>query len=171
MGELDWQYPDFSNLTPFGLYEIMALRQLVFVVEQKCPFLDADGYDLSAKHLIGRRDEKMLAYARVLPPGVKYAEYSIGRLVVDPGARNLGLGRAAMLEAIRRIVTADGPVPIMIQAQEHLADTLYKPLGFERVTGVYYEDGIPHVDMRRGHFECDFTRVEGDGVSPERERS
>ena len=148
MGELDWQYSDFSELTPFGLYEIMALRQLVFVVEQKCLFLDADGYDLSAKHLIGRRDGKMLAYARVLPPGVKYAEHSIGRLVVDPGARNFGLGRAAMREAMRRIVTAHGPVPIRIQAQEHLADTLYKPLGFERITGVYDDDGIPHVDMR-----------------------
>ena len=148
MGELDWQYSDFSDLTPSGLYEIMALRQLVFVVEQKCPFLDADGYDLSAKHLIGRRDGKMLAYARVLPPGVKYAEYSIGRLVIHPSARNFGLGRAAMLEAMRRIVMSDGPVPIRIQAQEHLADTLYKPLGFERITGVYDDDGIPHVDMR-----------------------
>lgn len=63
MGELDWQYSVFSKLTAFGLYEIMALRQLVFVVEQKCPFLDADGYDLSAKHLIGRRDGEMLAAA------------------------------------------------------------------------------------------------------------
>jgi ElaA protein len=147
-GDLDWQYLDFSQLTLSGLYEIMALRQLVFVVEQKCVFLDADGYDLSARHLIGRRDGKLLAYARVLPPGVKYAEYSIGRVVVDPGARKLGFGRAAMLGAMRRIVMADGPVPIRIQAQEHLADTLYKPLGFERITGVYDEDGIPHVDMR-----------------------
>jgi ElaA protein len=148
MSELDWQYSDFSKLTPFAVYEIMALRQLVFVVEQKCLFLDADGYDLSAKHLIGRRDNRVIAYARVLPPGVKYAEYSIGRLVVDPRARNCGLGRAAMLEAIRRIIAADGLVPIRIQAQEHLADTLYKPLGFERITGIYDEDGIPHVDMR-----------------------
>lgn len=148
MGELEWQYSDFSKLTSLGLYDIMALRQLVFVVEQKCPFLDADGYDLSAKHLIGRRDEKVLAYARVLPPGLKYAEHSIGRLVVDPRARKLGFGRAAMLEAIRRIVITDGSVPIRIQAQEHLADTLYKSLGFERITAVYDEDGIPHVDMR-----------------------
>jgi ElaA protein len=133
----------------------MALRQLVFVVEQKCAFLDADGYDLSAMHLIGRRDGKMLAYARVLSPGVRYAEYSIGRLVVDPGARNLGLGRAAMLEAMRRIVMADGSVPIKIQAQAHLANVLYKPLGFEPVTGVYDEDGIPHVDMRVAEITID----------------
>jgi len=86
--------------------------------------------------------------ARILPPGVKYAEHSIGRVVVDPTARNRGFGRAVMLEAIRRILLAAGPVPIMIQAQEHLADTLYRPLGFERVTDVYDEDGIPHVDMR-----------------------
>jgi ElaA protein len=148
MSQLDWQYSHFSNLTPLGLYEIMALRQRVFVVEQKCPFLDADGYDLSAMHLIGRRDRKMLGYARVLPPGSKYAEHSIGRLVVDPGARKSGLGRETMLEAMRRIAIAKGPVPIRIQAQEHLADTLYKPLGFERITEIYDEDGIPHVDMR-----------------------
>jgi len=146
--EIDWQYSDFSQLTPFALYEILALRQLVFVVEQKCVFLDADGYDLSAGHLIGRRDNRLIAYARILPPGVKYAEHSIGRVVVDPTARNRGFGRAVMLEAIRRILLAAGPVPIMIQAQEHLADTLYRPLGFERVTDVYDEDGIPHVDMR-----------------------
>jgi ElaA protein len=127
----------------------MALRQQIFVVEQKCLFVDADGYDLSAKHLMGRNGGKILTYARVLPPGVKYPEYSIGRLVVEPAARKLGLGRAAMLEAIRRIVAVDGPVPIRIQAQEHLADTLYQPLGFERITAVYDEDGIPHVDMRR----------------------
>lgn len=148
MGELEWQFSDFSELSPFSLYEIMVLRQLVFVVEQKCPFLDADGYDLSAKHLMGRRDDKMLAYARVIPPGVKYAEHSIGRLVVHPSARKYGLGRAAMIEAIRLIATTDGPAPIRIQAQEHLADTLYKPLGFERITDIYDEDGIAHVDMR-----------------------
>ena len=147
MSELQWQYTAFSGLTLLELYEIMALRQLVFVVEQNCPFLDADGYDPSAKHLIGRRDGKMVAYARVLPPGVKYAEYSIGRLVVDPPARKLGLGRTAMREAMRRIALANGPVPIRIQAQQYLADTLYKPLGFEPITGVYHEDGIPHVDM------------------------
>jgi ElaA protein len=149
MNGIDWQYSAFPELAPLAVYEILALRQRVFVVEQKCPFLDADGHDLSAKHLMGRRDGRLLAYARVLPPGVKYAEHSIGRLVVDPRARKSGLGRAAMREAIRRIVVADGPVPIRLQAQEYLADTLYEPLGFERISDPYDEDGIPHVDMRR----------------------
>jgi ElaA protein len=148
MSEPTWQYSDFPKLTPFEVYEILVLRQLVFVVEQKCPFLEADGYDLSAKHLMGRRDDRLLVYARVLPPGVRYAEYSIGRVAVDPNARKSGLGRAAILEAIRRIAKTDGPVPIRLQAQEHLADNFYKALGFERITGVYDEDGIPHVDMR-----------------------
>jgi ElaA protein len=148
MDELDWQYSDFPELTLLELYEIMALRQVVFVVEQKCAFLDADGYDLSAKHLIGRRGGKMVVYARVLPPRVKCSEHYIGRLVVDPSARRFGFGRAAMLEAMRRIVMADGSVPIRLQAQEHLADTLYQPLGFQRTSGVYDEDGIPPVDMR-----------------------
>jgi ElaA protein len=148
MNKIDWQYSDFAALTPFAVYEILVLRQLVFVVEQKCAFLDADGYDLSAKHLLVRRDNKLIAYARVMPPMVKYPEYSIGRLVVDPKERKGGLGRTVMIEAIRRIVMTDGPVSIFIQAQEYLADTLYKPLGFERITDIYDEDGIPHVDMR-----------------------
>jgi ElaA protein len=147
MSEIDWQYSDFAALTPFALHEIMALRQLVFVVEQNCPFLEADGYDLSAKHLMGRRSDKVVVYARVLPPGVKYPEHSIGRLVVDPNARKGGLGRTAMLEAVRRIVMRDGAVPIRLQAQKYLADTLYKSLGFEPISGIYDEDGIPHVDM------------------------
>ena len=91
MNKIDWQYSDFATLTPFAVYEILVLRQLVFVVEQKCAFLDADGYDLSAKHLLVRRDNKLIAYARVLPPMVKYPEYSIGRLVVDPNQRKGGL--------------------------------------------------------------------------------
>jgi ElaA protein len=148
MKEIVWHYMEFSKLTPLALYEIVVLRQRVFVVEQKCAFLDADGYDLSASHLLGRRDERLLVYARVLPPGVRYSEHSIGRLVVDPGTRKSGLGRAAMLEAIHRIVRANGPASIRLQAQEYLADTLYKPIGFERISGVYDEDGIPHVDMR-----------------------
>ena len=148
MSEIDWQYLDFSELTPFSVYEIMVLRQQVFVVEQKCPFLEADGYDLSAKHLLGRRGNKLLVYARVLPPGVKYNEYSIGRLAVDCSVRKGGLGRAAMLEAARRIVTAAGLVPIRLQAREYLANTLYKSLGYERISDIYDEDGVPHVDMR-----------------------
>ena len=148
MSTVVWNYCDFARLTPLGIYNILALRQRVFIVEQNCAFQDADGHDLSANHLLGQRDGRLLAYARVLPPGVKYAEHSIGRLVVDPSARNAGLGRTAMREAIRRIAAASGPAPIRLQAQEYLADTLYKPLGFERISAVYDEDGIPHVDMR-----------------------
>src|SRR5215212_6523377 len=99
MDKIDWHYLDFAALTPFAVYEILILRQLVFVVEQKCAFLEADGYDLSAKHLLVRRDNKLIAYARVLPPMVKYPKYSIGRLVVVPNERKSGLGRAVMIEA------------------------------------------------------------------------
>lgn len=148
MNDIDWRYSAFPELTPLAVYEILALRQRVFIIEQRCLFLDADGYDPAARHLTGRREDRLLAYARVLPPGVKYAEYAIGRLVVEPRARNRGLGRAAMREAIRRIVTAAGPVPIRLQAQDHLADSFYRPLGFERIGAPYDEDGIAHVDMR-----------------------
>jgi ElaA protein len=148
MSAVIWKYSDFATLTPLDVYEVLGLRQRVFIVEQNCAFQDADGYDLSANHLLGQRDGQLLAYARVLPPGVRYAEHSIGRLAVDPNARKTGLGRAALSEAIRQIAMVSGPVPIRLQAQEYLADILYKPLGFERISRVYDEDGIPHVDMR-----------------------
>jgi ElaA protein len=152
VSEIEWQYSDFSDLTPATLYEILSLRQLVFVIEQKCLFLDTDGCDSSAKHLTGRRNSRLVVYARILPPGVKFDEHSIGRVVVDPSARKNGFARAAMKEAIGRIVAANGPVKIRVQAQEYLANTMYKPLGFERISSVYEEDGIPHVDMLRAAY-------------------
>ena len=144
---MQWQYSDFNGLTLFALYEALRLRQSVFVIEQKCLFLDADGLDPLAMHLMGWKESKLAVYARILPPGVKYGEHSIGRVVVEPKARKGGLARAAMREAIARILAASPGAAIRIQAQNHLADTLYKPLGFERISPVYDEDGVPHVDM------------------------
>jgi ElaA protein len=162
MVEVEWQYSDLSKLTPFDVYDVLRLRQLVFVVEQKCLFMDADGYDLMAKHLMGRSVGELLVYARVLPPGVKYDEYSIGRVVVHPHARGKGLARAAMTEVINRIEDLAGPMPIRVQAQCYLADTLYAPLGFERIGGAYDEDGIAHVDMLRNSCRtCENSEARG----------
>jgi ElaA protein len=147
MNEIVWDCRRFAALTPDLLYKILALRQAVFVVEQKCAYADADGHDGEALHLTGWRGGLLVAYARILPPGVRYAEYSIGRVAVDVSFRGGGLGKAVMLDAMARIAALDAVAPIRIQAQEYLADGFYSGLGFRRIGFVYDEDGIPHVDM------------------------
>src|SRR5687768_2462727 len=105
-----WQCCPFNELTVGELYAVMEVRQRVFIVEQKCFYLDADGLDHLAHHLLGWRntpDELMLAaYARLFPPGVKYAEASIGRVLTHPAARGIGLGKALMTEALQRMTGA-----------------------------------------------------------------
>jgi ElaA protein len=140
---MDWHERTFDQLTPRELYAIVALRERVFVVEQQCVYLDADGLDPIAMHLWAARDGAVVAYLRILPPGAKWPEASIGRVIVATGERGTGLGRELMT---RGIAIAGGP--IRIGAQAHL-QRFYGELGFEPISGVYVEDGIPHVDMIR----------------------
>ncbi len=124
----------------------------MFVVEQACAYLDADGWDPRAWHLLGwseRAGEATLdAYSRIFAPAVKYAEASIGRIITHPRVRGSGLGRILVHEGIRRVGAAWGPVPIRIAAQERL-ERFYEELGFRRVSETFDEDGIPHVEMLR----------------------
>jgi ElaA protein len=148
-----WECTAFADLTPGDLYAAMVLRQVVFVLEQKCAYLDADGADAKALHLFGwvKGDswQRLVAYARLFPPRVKYAEASIGRVVTHPDVRGTGLGQALMAEAIRLIEEKAWGSEIRIQAQMYL-ERFYEGFGFRRVTEPYLEDDIWHVDMRRG---------------------
>jgi ElaA protein len=148
-----WQCTAFRDLTPDDLYAAMQLRQTVFVVEQNCAYLDADGFDRVADHLLGWQTtdgrRRLVAYARLLPPRVKYAEPSIGRVVTHPDVRRGGIGNALMAEAIRRVEEAKWGPEIRIAAQMYL-ERFYERHGFHRVTEPYLEDDIWHVDMRRG---------------------
>lgn len=147
-----WQCEKFESLTPQDLYAAMQLRQRVFVVEQKCAYLDADGSDRAALHLLGwqgeGRDRRLVAYARLFPPRIKYAEASIGRVATHPDVRRTGLGQALMVEAMR-VTEASWGKEIRIAAQMYL-ERFYEGFGFKRVTEPYLEDDIWHVDMRRG---------------------
>jgi ElaA protein len=144
------QFGSFEALSGRDVYDVLALRQEIFVVEQRCAFLDADGLDLRAEHLLMRDDAGALAaYVRVLAPGTKFPTHSIGRVVVAAAHRSTGLGRRVMREAIARIEAAHGAVPITLSAQAHL-EAFYGSLGFVTISDRYDEDGIPHVDMRRG---------------------
>lgn len=144
-----WKTQPFADLSPAKLYDILALRQRVFVVEQHCPFLDADGLDGSSLHLSGHDPEGILiAYLRLVPPGVRFAFPSIGRVVTAPGARKAGIGRALMLEGIRLASSAYPGSPIFLSGQRHL-ERFYSSLGFVPEGIPYDEDGIPHITMRR----------------------
>jgi ElaA protein len=139
-----WQAKAFAELTVGELYAILVLRARVFIVEQNCPYLDPDGADPASRHLWAERDGVLLAYLRIVPPGVKYAEISLGRVITAPEARGTGLGR----ELMTRGIAACGDVSIRIGAQAHL-ERFYGELGFVRASDVYDEDGIPHIEMLR----------------------
>lgn len=144
-----WRCDPFAELSLRELYELLALRQRVFVVEQRCAFQDADGLDEPAWHLQGRGLEgALLAYARLLGPGVKYREASVGRVITAPEARGTGLGRELMRQAVARVEAVWGPGPIRIGAQAHL-QRFYGEQGFVAEGALYDEDGIPHVEMVR----------------------
>jgi ElaA protein len=152
-GTTIWQCAAFDSLTPAELYAAMELRQRVFIVEQNCPYMDADGLDSKALHLLGWNDEngrqRLVAYARLFPRRIKYAEASIGRVVTHPDVRGMGIGQELMQEAMRRVEDAGWGREIRIAAQMYL-ERFYEGFGFTRVTEPYLEDDIWHMDMRRG---------------------
>ena len=145
-----WRYAAWSALTTAELYRMLVLRQRVFVVEQTCPYLDADGFDPQAHHLWtdDAAGTAALACLRVFGPGVKYAEASLGRIATAPEARGTGLGRALVAEGIARLQASHGDVPIRIGAQRYL-ERFYGDAGFEIASEPYLEDGIPHTEMWR----------------------
>ena len=149
-----WSWRPFDALTAAELYAVLQLRQRVFVVEQRCPYLDADGSDDEAWHLLGWVDGPdgapvLGAYVRIFGPGVKYPEASIGRVVTNPDVRRTGLGRTLMAEALRRCAELAPGDPIRIGAQRYL-EAFYASLGFVTTSPPYEEDGIEHVEMVRG---------------------
>ncbi len=145
---LTWNVTPFAELRVEELYELLTLRQLVFCVEQSCVYLDCDGKDPAALHLLGRDAAgRLVAYARLLPPGVSFVEPAIGRVVSHPDRRRTGLGRELMREAIARTRAAFGPQAIRIGAQVYLR-RFYEELGFLTAGPTYDEDGIPHVEMQ-----------------------
>jgi ElaA protein len=153
----------FSELTVYELYSVMALRQEVFAVEQNCPYLDADGKDLSGFHLLGYGDftensldteggdknllGELLAYTRLLPKGIAYDNYaSIGRVVNSPKVRGRGVGKLLMEESIRQMARLFPKESVKIGAQTYLLK-FYTALGFESTGEQYLEDDIPHTSM------------------------
>ncbi len=146
---LSWFTKTFAELTTVELYEILQLRQAVFVVEQTCPYLDADGADEQANHLYARsEDGAIVAYARLFLP-TEQAPYSrIGRVISAGTVRRQGLGRELMRRAITWCEEQAPHTPIRLGAQVYLRK-FYQDFGFTEISAEYLEDDIPHVDMER----------------------
>ncbi|MBA1249043.1 GNAT family N-acetyltransferase [Pseudomonas luteola] len=138
------------DLTVQTLYAILALRTEVFVVEQKCPYQEVDGQDLTGNtyHLMGWEGDTLVAYLRVLDPVLHDGQVVIGRVVTAPAARGRGLGHELMKQGLTFCETHWAGLPIYLSAQAHLQD-YYGCYDFEPVTDIYLEDDIPHIGMRR----------------------
>ncbi|WP_110669622.1 GNAT family N-acetyltransferase [Salinicola halophilus] len=132
------------------LYELLALRVAVFVVEQRCAYQELDGQDLLAttQHLLVHREGRLAATLRLLAPSDPREAIAIGRVVIAPAQRGSGLGHALMQEALQRIETAWPERDAYLSAQAHLQH-FYAGHGFRAVTDVYLEDDIPHIGMHR----------------------
>ncbi len=143
-----YHWARLHDLTGAHVHEILQARESVFIVEQNCPYQDADDCDPHAWHMTGRINGKLACYVRVVDPGKKYPHPSIGRVLTTTEFRGSGLGRAMMQEAIRHTHQLYPGQPIQIGAQAHLY-TFYNALGFEQISDEYLEDGIPHMLMLR----------------------
>ena len=145
---IQWMLKKFEDLSAIELYKIMQLRNEVFVVEQNCVYQDADNKDISSWQFMGWDNEKLVAFTRLLPPGLAYGQASIGRVVTSPSARGSGIGKELMQRSIKEIKDLFGEVPIKIGAQLYL-QKFYTSLGFVQTSEIYLEDGIQHIEMVR----------------------
>jgi ElaA protein len=145
---LNWLWSRFAELGVDNLYDALGLRCRVFVLEQG-PYLDPDGFDRRSWHLLGRDDAGVLqAYLRVVDPGLKFAEPSIGRVATSAELRGTGLGKQLVAEGVQRTLAAWPGQGIRISAQAHL-QRFYAAFGFRPVGEPYLEDNIPHLEMAR----------------------
>ena len=148
MNALIFRWARLHELTAPEWHAVMAAREAVFIVEQNCPYQDADALDAQSWHLIGTCDGQFAAYLRVVDPGAKYAEPSMGRVITAPEVRGTGWGRQLVAEGVARCEAAWPGRGQRISAQAHL-QAFYGSFGFRTVGEPYSEDDIPHVEMQR----------------------
>ncbi len=150
---MEWFCKTFDALTVREHYAILSARSEVFVVEQRCVYLDPDGKDTQAQHLFALDDgaqgrQQVAAYMRLLPPGVSYEEASLGRVLTGSAYRGQGLGQELLNRGLLHANKLWPDAALRIGAQAHL-QKLYASAGFATVGEPYDEDGIPHIDMVR----------------------
>ncbi|MFM2203138.1 MAG: hypothetical protein RLZZ605_102 [Bacteroidota bacterium] len=145
---IQYQFKTFESLSIQELYAIMQVRNDIFVYEQHCYYQDLDDKDQACIHVLGRNEQqKLVAYCRILPPGLTYPTHSIGRVLVISAYRKQQLGRALMQKTLDYILSTSGKVPLTIEAQLYL-QAFYESLGFVRTSDVFDDAGIDHVEMQ-----------------------
>lgn len=150
---MEWKAKPWEALTRDEWHAMVRLRVDVFVVEQDCPYPDLDGKDLRAWHVWGEEESvakgaSAVACARILAPGVSYAETSIGRVATRRDQRGKGIGKELMKRSIDVAAQTWPDQGIRISAQCYL-EGWYEELGFCSVGAPYLEDDIPHIQMLR----------------------
>lgn len=146
--KLQWDIKSFDALSNHELYELLRLRNEVFIVEQNCIFPDLDGKDQGCYHLIGKENGVLMAYSRIVPPGLSYEFPSIGRVLVSPSGRGKMYGIELMEKSIASLEEIYGKSTIRIGAQLYLKK-FYGSFQFEQSGEIYEEDGIDHIEMTR----------------------
>lgn len=141
-----WSLKSFHSLSPNELYDLLQMRQQVFVVEQTCPYRDLDGIDQLSLHLTGRKNNIIVAYSRIIPPGILYPEPSIGRVATHIEVRGTGIGRELFKRSMDECVKLFGHQPVKIMAQSYLKN-FYESFGFQMQGEPFLEDNIPHIYM------------------------
>lgn len=144
--KIKFEWKIFDKLSNNDLYAILHLRQKVFVVEQNCPYLDADNSDQNAFHLLCYKENELVAYLRAFKPGVKYEGSSMGRIVTELNSRGRGIGKEITKEGVKFLKKEFPNDEIVISAQYRLKD-FYIDLGFTPRGEVYLEDDIDHIQM------------------------
>lgn len=144
-----WEVKTFQQLTVDELFDVLKLRVDVFVVEQQCAYRELDEHDRhpETRHLSGHDESgQLISYARILPPGLRFPEVNLGRFVVKADSRKQGVGHQLLQAALKEISDCWPKTSIRISSQDYL-QAFYAQYGFIRISEVYLEDGIPHVEM------------------------
>ena len=145
--EISFKVKKFNDLTIDELYEVLRLRAEVFVVEQDCVYQDVDNKDQKALHVLGVKNDVIVAYTRIFGVNDYFKDYaSIGRVVVKSSERKYGYGHHLMKESVEAVHTSFKTKSIKISAQCYL-EKFYNSHNFKRVGEEYLEDGIPHIGM------------------------
>ncbi|MDQ0476788.1 GNAT family N-acetyltransferase [Chryseobacterium sp. MDT2-18] len=148
MEDFIWNIKTFDQLSTEELHRILKARIDVFVVEQNCPYPEVDGYDPQAIHLWVEHKGEVAAYCRIFPPGIKYPESSIGRVLTSYKYRKMNLGKTLMRYATNTVEARFRKSSVRISAQDYLLD-FYREFGFVHTGKSYLEDDIPHSEMLR----------------------
>lgn len=147
--KLVWCFRDFESLKIQELYEILALRESIFIVEQDVPYIDIDGKDMQCTHLMGYLNNELVAYLRLVPKGLfKPDSFSMGRVVLKQSLRGGKIGHTLVGLGLEYLDSIRHGTPICISSQLYLKN-FYSKFGFVAEGEPYIEDRIPHIAMTR----------------------